>query len=190
MKKVILIDNYDSFTFNLAQLLKESKLCTLLVVKNKEVKLEEIQEYDKILFSPGPGKPHESKQMFEILKQYETTKSILGICLGMQAIAEFYGAELFNLNMVYNGITTHTKIVDSSDCLFRNLPERIETGLYHSWAVKNESIPKRIQITALSQDNIIMGISHKIFDVKGLQFHPESVMTPSGSKIIQNWLLC
>jgi anthranilate synthase component II len=189
MKKVLLIDNYDSFTFNLAQLLKESRLCTYKIMKNDEVKLDEISEFDHILISPGPGLPKETVNLFDILERYGPTRSILGICLGMQAVAEFYGAELYNLETVYHGFITKTKIIDRSDTLFYDLPDTIETGLYHSWAIKNNLKTPALIITAVSEQNIIMGIKHKKYDIKGLQFHPESFMTPLGDIIIKNWLL-
>lgn len=188
MKNVLLVDNYDSFTYNLCQILEESMLCKYTVLKNDELKLHEISEFDKILISPGPGLPAHTQGLFELIETYRSNKSILGICLGMQAIAEYYGAELYNLDKVYHGVKTHTQILDKKERLFADLPERIETGLYHSWAVYPDFIPKELKITAVSQRNIIMGLSHIVDDVKGIQFHPESVMTKLGRVIIENWL--
>lgn len=188
MKNVLVVDNYDSFTFNLVQILKESSLCNYSLIKNDRVNVNEISEFDKILLSPGPGLPENTENLLEIIHHFKEVKSILGICLGMQAIAEYYGADLYNLDMVYHGVKTHTKILDRDDKLFLNLPERIETGLYHSWAVRNDLIPSELRVTAISQRNVIMGISHVKHDVKGIQFHPESIMTKLGRAIIENWL--
>ena len=190
MKKVLVIDNYDSFTFNLVQLLRESKLCTYRIVANDTVKIDEISEFEYILISPGPGLPFKSGKILEVIRHYGPTKSILGICLGMQAIAECYGAELYNLNGVYHGIKTKTAIIDRDEPLFKGLPNEIETGLYHSWAVRPESIHAPLLVTAISKENVIMGIRHASYNVRGVQFHPESIMTPNGAAMIKNWLLC
>lgn len=188
MKNVLLIDNYDSFTYNLSQILKESTLCKFSIIKNDLVNVNEISEFDKILISPGPGLPDNSPNILKIIDLYKEKKSILGICLGMQAIAEYYGAELYNLDKVYHGVKTHAKIIDKDDKIFVGLPERIEAGLYHSWAVYPEFLPDVLKVTAMSNRDIIMGISHINHDVKGIQFHPESVMTKLGRVIIENWL--
>ncbi|MCF6365944.1 MAG: aminodeoxychorismate/anthranilate synthase component II [Bacteroidales bacterium] len=190
MKKVLLIDNYDSFTYNLAQLLDESTMCNFQIIKNDIVKIGEISEFDKILISPGPGLPENAGKLPEIIAKYHKTKSILGICLGMQGIAEFFGAELYNLEKVYHGIKANAHIIDSDEVIFTGLPERIEVGLYHSWAVYKDLKDTDLKITAISQRNIIMGISHKEYDIKGIQFHPESIMTKYGQNIIENWLSC
>ncbi len=187
MQRIILIDNYDSFTYNLAQLLDESNLCSFEIIKNDVVKIDEISEFDKILISPGPGLPENTAKLKEIIDRWHRHKHILGICLGMQAIAEYFGASLYNLEQVYHGIKTKTKITDKQEVLFKDIPEIIETGLYHSWAIYKNS-GKELKITAVSEDNIIMGISHKKYNVKGVQFHPESYMTEYGKQIIKNWL--
>ncbi len=187
MQKVLLIDNYDSFTHNLAQLLDESRLCKFEIVKNDAVKIDEISEFDKILISPGPGLPKNAGKLTEIIDNRYKQKPILGICLGMQAIAEYFGAELYNLKKVYHGVKTKTEIIDKEDFLFKNLPEKFEVGLYHSWAVYKD-IGDELKITAMSENSIIMGISHKKYNVKGIQFHPESYMTEFGKQIIENWL--
>lgn len=187
MQRIILIDNYDSFTYNLAQLLDESNLCSSEIIKNDVVKIDEISEFDKILISPGPGLPENTAKLKEIIDRWHRHKHILGICLGMQAIAEYFGASLYNLERVYHGIKTKTKITEKQEVLFKDIPEIIETGLYHSWAIYKNS-GKELKITAVSEDNIIMGISHKKYNVKGVQFHPESYMTEYGKQIIKNWL--
>jgi anthranilate synthase component II len=186
--KVLLVDNHDSFTYNLAQLIGQSGCNELTIVKNDQTEID-ISLFDKFIFSPGPGIPsEEGGLMKKILYEYSASKSILGICLGHQAIAEFYGASLMNMDKVYHGIKIQIKINDNGDYLFRNLPEVIEVGLYHSWCVNADILPECLQITAMSEDGIIMAIAHKLYDVKGLQFHPESIMTVQGLTIIKNWL--
>jgi anthranilate synthase component II len=187
MQKVLLIDNYDSFTYNLAQLLYESKMCDFTVIKNDAVKIAEISLFDKILISPGPGLPKDSGKIIQVIDTWHKNKSILGICLGMQAVAEYFGSKLYNMKNVYHGIKIQTSIKDKNEILFEGLPENIDTGLYHSWAVYSD-LSKNLKITAVSKDNIIMGISHTKYDVKGIQFHPESYMTKFGKNIIENWL--
>jgi anthranilate synthase component 2 len=169
-------------------LLKESNRCTYTVIKNDEVKIDEISEFDHILISPGPGLPRDSANIFEVLKRYGPTRSILGICLGMQAIAEFYGAELYNFDTVYHGFKTNIQLIDRNETLFQGLPESIETGLYHSWAIKNSFTTRELIVTALSEQGVIMGIRHEKYNIRGLQFHPESFMTPFGGIILKNWL--
>lgn len=188
MQTVLLIDNYDSFTYNLAQLLDESNMCKFDIIKNDAVKIDEISEYDKILISPGAGLPKDAGLLMNIIVEYYKTKPILGICLGMQAIAEFFGAELYNLEKVYHGIKINTKIIDDNELIFKNIPNSIEVGLYHSWAVYKDVEKANLKITACSDDGVIMGISHKKHNIKGIQFHPESYMTEFGGRIIENWL--
>lgn len=186
--QVLVVDNYDSFTFNLVQILKQSRKCKFEVRKNDEIKLEQVQNYDKILLSPGPDLPQQAGKMPAIIQNFASQKSILGICLGHQAIAEFFGAKLFRLKKVRHGMQHKVQILDSSDILFRNLPQEILVGLYHSWAVENELLPKHLQITSIDENQTIMSISHTQFDIKGIQFHPESMMTEWGSTMIENWL--
>ncbi len=186
--KILLLDNYDSFTYNLAQLVHKTGLCSFEVIKNDSILIEQVEEYDKILLSPGPGLPKDFPMMQEIIQQYKNSKPILGICLGHQAIAETFGARLRNLSSVLHGVRTRASILDEDDYLFGELPEDIDVGLYHSWVVDNENLPVCLKITALSSDGLIMAISHREFDVKGIQFHPESIITPLGEKIIVNWL--
>lgn len=185
--RVLLVDNYDSFTYNLAQLLDESKLCSFVIEKNDKINFQNIIDYNKILLSPGAGIPSEAGQMMQLIKEFYDKKPIFGVCLGMQAIAEFFGGSLFNLNTVYHGKKVEVN-VDNSDPIFAGLKKNIEVGLYHSWAVKKEDLPANLKITAVSKQNIIMAISHKHYDVKGVQFHPESYMTKDGNNILMNWL--
>ena len=189
MQKILLIDNYDSFTYNLAQLLDESNLCNFDIIKNDALDIDKIIKYDKIIISPGAGLPKDAGIILKIIKKYHKTKPILGICLGMQAIAEFFGAELYNLEKVYHGIKINTRITDDNELLFNNIPNNIKVGLYHSWAVYKNVEKSDLKITACSNDNIIMAISHKKYDVKGIQFHPESYITKFGKDIIENWLM-
>ena len=186
--QLLIIDNYDSFTFNLVQLVAESKLCNYKVVKNDKITLKQVDKYDKILISPGPGLPTETQNLMQIIDKYCTTKSILGVCLGHQAIAEFFGAKLYNLKQVYHGLKANITITTKNEYIFAGLPKNIKVGLYHSWAVSQELFPQSLSITAVSGDNIIMAISHKKYDVKGIQFHPESIMTDFGKQIIENFL--
>lgn len=186
--KVLIIDNFDSFTFNLAQLIEKTVGTNYCIIKNDSKKID-VHEFHKIIFSPGPGIPKEEAGLMQyILSNYQKTKSILGICLGHQAIAEFYGAKLINLTKVYHGIQSHIKLINKQESLFKNLPPIIKGGLYHSWGVCNSNFPECLKITTISADGIIMGVSHKIYDIKGLQFHPESIMTDYGEMIIRNWL--
>ena len=186
--KVLIVDNHDSFTYNLAQLLEQSGCNEITIIKNNSEDFD-AAAFDKIIFSPGPGIPSEEAGLMKsLLKKYSTSKSILGICLGHQAIAEYYGAKLIHLNKVYHGIKVNINIIENPDYLFNGLPETISGGLYHSWGVSTEGLPDCLKITAFSEEGIIMGISHKMYDVKGLQFHPESIMTEHGAAIMKNWL--
>jgi anthranilate synthase component II len=189
IQNICIIDNKDSFTYNLVQIVGKTHKKYYAVRGSEEVDIEEILSFDKILFSPGPGVPSEAGKMNEIIRRFYKTKSILGICLGHQAIAEFFGGNIFNLPKPLHGISGKIIVEAPDDYLFDGLPGEIEGGLYHSWAVDKNTLPDELKITAKSQSGIIMGISHKKYDVKGLQFHPESVMTPLGEKIIENWLL-
>jgi len=185
--KVLLIDNYDSFTYNLAQLLIESKLCDYEIVKNDEIIFEKVNIFDKIILSPGADIPSKAGKMPELIKKYYNKKPILGVCLGMQGLAEFFGCKLYNLQNVYHGVKKQISIIDN-DLIFNNLDKKQFVGLYHSWAVENKNIPKEINITAISEDNIIMAFSHTKYNIRGVQFHPESYMTENGKQMINNWL--
>jgi anthranilate synthase component 2 len=186
--KVLIVDNFDSFTYNLAQLVEQSSCQRPLIIKNDRID-HDVSGFDKIIFSPGPGIPtEEAGLMKKIISDYSKTKSILGICLGHQAIAEYYGAKLINLDKAYHGIKANIKIIEPSEPLYQKFPEKIHGGLYHSWGVSGHDFPECLKITAISEDGIIMGFSHKIYDIKGLQFHPESIMTYHGEMIIRNWM--
>lgn len=186
--KILLLDNYDSFTYNLRHLLLECD-ADVDVHRNDRITLEEVDAYDKILLSPGPGIPSEAGILLPIIKKYAPTKSILGICLGHQAIAEAFGGKLENLPQVFHGVRTNIRIEDSNEPLFRNMDNVFPVGRYHSWVVSKDSLPGCLQITATDcEDGMIMAISHKQYDVRGVQFHPESILTENGKKMIENWL--
>lgn len=186
MKKILLIDNYDSFTYNLVHLIV-SLGYEVEVKRNDALTLEEAGSYEKILLSPGPGIPAEAGLLMDIVKQYAPVRSILGVCLGHQAIGEVFGATLINLKEVHHGVASRIEIT-GDDLLFRGLDSSFEAGRYHSWAVSPENFPAALEITAVDGSGEIMALRHREFDVRGVQFHPESVLTPVGKKIIQNWL--
>jgi len=186
--KILILDNYDSFTYNLVHIIRELNF-DYDVFRNDKIALEEVNHYDKILLSPGPGIPDEAGIMKALIETYAPTKSILGICLGHQGIAEVFGAKLFNIPTVLHGVTSITTTKDNDEVLFEGLPPSFQVCHYHSWAVMPDSIPADLVITATNDDGMIMGLRHKTYDVKGLQFHPESIMTPEGPKMIKNWLL-
>ena len=185
--RILILDNYDSFTYNLLQLVEENG-GKAIVIKNDQIILESVTEYDKILFSPGAGIPSEIPVMKQIVEQYRHSKSILGICLGHQAIAEAYGGKLYNMPEVLHGKKHIITIKDREDYLFKCLPESFEVGLYHSWAVEGQTISDVLKITAIGSNGIIMALSHTTDDVNGIQFHPESYMTMYGKKLIRNWV--
>ena len=187
MLKVLLLDNYDSFTFNLAHILKASG-AAVQVARNDKIELAQVANFDKIVLSPGPGLPEQAGIMLGLIAAFHTSKSILGICLGHQAIAQVFGAELRNLKQVVHGKATLTQIVSEHDTLFKDIPRHIETGRYHSWVVDQSSLPECLRITALSNDGEIMALAHTSYDLKGLQFHPESVLTPHGTALLNNWI--
>lgn len=185
MKKILVIDNYDSFTYNLVHYLEDLD-CEVIVKRNDQLTLDEVDAYDKIVLSPGPGIPDEAGLLKEIIEKYASTKSIFGVCLGQQAIAEVFGGSLINLDEVYHGIATRIKIIEK-DVLFKGIPEEIEVGRYHSWVV-DPNIPEVLQVTSLDENGQVMSLRHKHYDVCAVQFHPESVLTPQGKKILKNWL--
>jgi anthranilate synthase component II len=184
--KILVIDNYDSFTYNLVQYLKDLSEGEVVVRRNDEIELDEIEAFDKILISPGPGLPKNAGIIKAVIKHYGSSKPILGVCLGMQAIAEVYGGDLINLDEVYHG-TASSMSIEKQDTIFNNISNPTEVGRYHSWAMKDENI-NDLQVLARSKDDCIMAIRHKDYAVKGVQFHPESVLTPEGKKMIENWL--
>ncbi len=186
--RVLLINNHDSFTWNLAQLLDESGLCDFTVRFIDEISLESIELFDKLIISPGPGIPSEIPLIKEIISIYAGKKSILGICLGHQAIVEAKGGRLLNLAQVVHGIRLNITVTDPSEGLFNGLPGKFDVGLYHSWAADAENLPSCLRITAISPAGVVMAVSHDTYDLKGLQFHPESYMTEFGHCIIDNWL--
>lgn len=186
MKKVLVIDNYDSFTYNLVHYLEDLN-CDVTVKRNDKLTLEEVKDFDKILLSPGPGIPDEAGLLKAIIKTYAPTKSILGVCLGQQAIGEVFGGKLINLNDVYHGVATNVTITVDDEKIFEGLEKNIEVGRYHSWVVDN-NLPDSLEATSFDENGQIMSLRHKIYDVKGVQYHPESVLTPYGKKILENWL--
>ena len=184
--KTVIIDNYDSFTYNLAHLVKE--LGTEVdVLRNDKFELEELEKYDKIILSPGPGIPEEAGLLLEVIRTYAGRKPILGVCLGEQAIGQAFGGKLTNLSEVFHGIQTNVKI-KNKDYIFSGLPTEIPVGRYHSWVVDTDGFPEELVITAISSEGQIMALKHQEYDVHGIQFHPESVLTPDGKQIVSNWL--
>jgi anthranilate synthase component 2 len=188
MKKILVIDNYDSFTYNLVHYVEKITGTSPDVFRNDEISLEEVGGYEKILLSPGPGVPADAGICIELIKRYASAKSILGICLGHQAIGEAFGGKILNLDSVYHGVSTPVVIKDINDPLFVNMSSPIKAGRYHSWVVSGENLPDCLEVTCVDENGIIMGLSHKNFDVRGLQFHPESVLTEHGLEIIKNWI--
>jgi anthranilate synthase component 2 len=187
MKEVLIIDNYDSFTYNLVHYLEDLN-CKVTVYRNDELDLEDIKPFNKILLSPGPGIPEEAGLLKAIIQKYYSSKSILGVCLGQQAIAEVFGGTLINLEKVYHGVASVVSQTVTDELLFKNLPQQFLVGRYHSWVVSNDNFPDDLEITSVDNNNQIMSLRHKIFNVKGVQFHPESILTEHGKQILNNWL--
>ena len=186
MIKVLVIDNYDSFTYNLVHYLEDLN-CEVTVVRNDKLILEDVEPFDKIVLSPGPGIPDEAGLLKAIIKEYAPTKSILGVCLGQQAIAEVFGGSLINLDEVYHGVATEVSITVDDESLFNGLEKNIEVGRYHSWVV-NDNLPDCLEATSFDKNGQVMSLRHRDYDVKGVQYHPESVLTPNGKKILENWI--
>ena len=184
--KTVIIDNYDSFTYNLAHLVKELG-AEVDVLRNDKFELEELEKYDKIILSPGPGIPEEAGLLLEVIRTYAGRKPILGVCLGEQAIGQAFGGKLTNLSEVFHGIQTNVKI-KNKDYIFSGLPTEIPVGRYHSWVVDADGFPEELVVTAISPEGQIMALKHREYDVHGIQFHPESVLTPDGKQIVGNWL--
>lgn len=186
--KILIFDNYDSFTYNLVHQLRDLGYENLEVHRNNKIELKKIEKFDKILISPGPGIPKEAGIMLQLIEYYASKKSILGICLGHQGICEVFGGKLWNMAKVAHGLSLPTKIISKEERLFYGLPKEFLTGRYHSWSVVKDSLPHELKVTALSQDGEVMAVSHQKYDVKGLQFHPESILTDYGKNILSNWL--
>jgi anthranilate synthase component 2 len=186
--RVLVFDNYDSFTYNLVHLVEKIAPVKVDVYRNDQIPLEDVKAYDKIILSPGPGIPSEAGSLLPLIREYASSKSILGVCLGHQAIGEAFGGQLVNLTQVYHGVATRCKILNGKSELFSGLPTEIEIGRYHSWIVAKENLPADLQVTAEDDNGYIMALQHKTYDVQGVQFHPESVLTPQGERILKNWL--
>ena len=192
MMKILVFDNYDSFTYNLVHLVEKITHGKVDVFRNDELPMEKAKEYDKIILSPGPGIPSEAGMLLPLIKEYAASKSILGVCLGHQAIGEAFGGTLTNLSTVYHGVATPITVRSEKSgvrsLLFEGLADSIEVGRYHSWVINDDNFPADLEVTARDANNYIMALQHKSYDVQGVQFHPESVLTPDGEKIISNWL--
>ena len=220
--KILVFDNYDSFTYNLVHLVEKIMHQTVDVFRNDQIPLQQVNEYDKIILSPGPGLPEEAGMLLPLIREYASTKSILGVCLGHQAIGEAFGGKLVNLSTVYHGVSTPIKVLSEDfpvvtgnrkeivtasksakadilakeqidetsnvNDLFAGLPDELEVGRYHSWIVSDENFPVDLQVTARDENNYIMALRHRVYDVQGVQFHPESVLTAMGEQIMRNWL--
>lgn len=186
-KKILVIDNYDSFTYNLVHLINELG-GEVEVWRNDKFAIEDVAAFDKILLSPGPGIPEEAGLLLEVIRTYAAEKSILGICLGQQAIAEAFGGSLLNLGRPMHGIATPVTVVDTEETLFKDCPAVISVGRYHSWIVNQDDLPACLQVTATDESTEIMALRHKTYDVRGVQFHPESVLTEHGKQMMKNWL--
>jgi len=186
MKKVLVIDNYDSFTYNLVHFLEDLG-CEVTVKRNDQLSIKDVEPFEKIVLSPGPGIPDEAGLLKEIIKKYSPTKSILGVCLGQQAIGEVFGGKITNLDNVYHGVATNIDITVDDESMFKGLDKTIEVGRYHSWVV-NADLPDALEATSYDINGQVMSLRHKKFDVKGVQFHPESVLTPEGKQILENWV--
>jgi anthranilate synthase component 2 len=185
--RILVFDNYDSFTYNLVHLVEKLITGKVEVFRNDELPLEKVKEFDKIILSPGPGIPSEAGMLLPLIKEYASSKSMLGVCLGHQAIGETFGGKLLNLSTVYHGVA-HDLILEEETPLFKDLPKRFPVGRYHSWIISEHGFPEELEVTARDENGYIMALQHKAYDVQGVQFHPESVLTPDGETIIRNWL--
>lgn len=186
--KVLVLDNYDSFTYNLVQYIQEILGQKIDVYRNDEISLEAVDAYDVIILSPGPGLPSEAGIMPQLIKRYAPTKRILGVCLGHQAIGEAFGGQLENLTHVYHGIETAVDIIIEDDLIFQGVDPQFQAGRYHSWVVSREDFPGELEVTAVAENEVIMAMRHREYAVWGLQFHPESIMTAQGMKMLENFL--
>ncbi|HTE24007.1 anthranilate synthase component II [Flavitalea sp.] len=189
MTKILVFDNYDSFTYNLVHLVEKITHTKVEVHRNDQIPLENISRYDKIILSPGPGIPEEAGLLLSVIREYAASKSILGVCLGHQAIGQAFGGSLINLSTVYHGVATPVRLKKQvKSRLFDQLDETLEVGRYHSWVISPENFPEELEITAVDDLDYIMALQHKNYDIQGVQFHPESVLTPAGEAIMRNWL--
>ncbi|MBN1251412.1 MAG: aminodeoxychorismate/anthranilate synthase component II [Bacteroidales bacterium] len=186
--KILVIDNYDSFTYNLVHYVESITNVYVDVFRNDEIDIENIDNYEKIILSPGPGLPDDAGVLKNLIEKYYKTKSIFGVCLGMQAIAEVFGAKLNNLKTVFHGVASNVQHLDNDQIIYKNIPLNFEAGRYHSWIVNKNSLPKCLSVSAYDADNTIMSLFHNEFDVRGVQFHPESILTPFGKVMIENWV--
>ncbi len=187
-KKILILDNYDSFTYNLVQYVEELTDIDVNVKRNDEISMEEVSQYDTIILSPGPGLPQDAGIMIDLIREYASSKNILGVCLGHQAIGMAFGADLTNLERVYHGVKTEIKVLDGADPIYRGITTKPKVGRYHSWVISPDSLNEEFVVTAISEDNNIMSIKHKEYKLWGVQYHPESIMTEEGKKIIKNFL--
>jgi anthranilate synthase component II len=185
--KILVLDNYDSFTYNLVQYIEEITQQIPDVFRNDAIAIDTIEKYDYIILSPGPGVPSEAGIMPEVIKKYASTKKILGVCLGMQAIGEAFGGTIYNLDKVYHGLSTPIQITDNQEIIFKNIPNTINVGRYHSWAVAAANLPSQLRITAIDENGVVMALRHTEFDICGVQFHPESIMTDYGKQMLINF---
>ncbi|MBT1685637.1 anthranilate synthase component II [Dawidia soli] len=185
--KLLVLDNYDSFTYNLVHIIRELKYA-VDIVRNDKISVEAVKQYDKILLSPGPGIPDEAGIMKDVIREYGRSKSILGVCLGHQGIGEVYGAHLYNIPRVLHGVTSQVEVKETDEYMFRGVSPVFQATHYHSWAVMPESFTPDLKITAVNNEGLVMALRHARYDVRGVQFHPESIMTPEGPKMIENWL--
>jgi len=185
---ILILDNYDSFTYNLVHYVNELVDAPVDIIRNDKISLDEVDKYTHILLSPGPGIPDEAGILKEVIQKYAATKSIFGVCLGMQAIGEVFGGQLINLDKVFHGLALPANVIRKDDVTFQGIPARIQVGRYHSWVIQAEGLPEDLLITAVDDDGLIMGLRHKEYDVRGVQFHPESILTDYGKKMLENWL--
>ncbi len=193
MPRILVFDNYDSFTYNLVHLVEKIMHIKVDVYRNDQISLEKVNEYDKIILSPGPGIPTEAGMLLPLIKEYASSKSILGVCLGHQAIGEAFGGKLMNLTTVYHGVATPVSVINHERSIrgnrvFNKMPEILEVGRYHSWIVSEKDFPSTLEVTAIDENGYIMALQHRTYDVQGVQFHPESVLTPGGEELMRNWL--
>lgn len=186
--KILVLDNYDSFTYNLVQYIERVVKQPVEVRRNDRISLEEAGEYEKILISPGPGIPVEAGITLDLIREYASSRSILGVCLGHQAIAEAFGGSIKNLDTVYHGVSGEMKQIIPGDYLFEGVPEVFDAGRYHSWVVQRDELPGELEVTVENDEGYVMALRHRKYDVRGVQFHPESVLTEYGGKMILNWI--